>query len=592
MMSKKLIPFLLILCCFSAFGKPYANLYQKLVEVNAQWAFQSDIPDFVYKTEAILDEREAIRMHLQCVEQNLRARPNFSQTLQQQTKRLLCLDKLREYWQAGVFPQNDYLPYRNPVFIDKQDNFCAVGFLVKETGYESISQAISETQNFAYVYEIQNNELVKWANEYGFTLAELAWIQPGYPPTKPTLSMQNGLGGKVYDMIPTPDSPDLMWACGDFSDKVSLWYPGFAGFDWISQATIGGGNVYAIENFNNNYQVIGGDFTSIGGMNVYNIAMLAPNGFGFFPMGTLNGTVRDLKMYKNELYAAGTFGVAKWDGNSAWQGVFLPVSGSAYTLHVWAGDLYIGGDFYENNYHNIIRYDGTTLHPLGNGLLNPVYAIGDFKNRLFAAGLFDAANQEGYVWKYENNLWEAAGDKMTGNAVYALENVHDSTLFVGGDFDYYPLMGYWGKNLINVLESSGFFYLNGIDELNAPVRVIKNVGDKVYVGGDFTGNGAVNNLNGVGYFTFATVGILPISDVEVSLYPNPASTHLVCTLPQGWEKEVTEVVFTDLAGKVVFRKSFSAQKAIEIPVSALLQGVYLLRISSAKGEWTGKWIKE
>ncbi len=592
-MNQKSIIFLFILCCFSlsVFSKSYPNLFEKLKEVNAQWAYQPDIPQGVFETAPEVNENKAIQKHLELVEQTLRKRSVVHLNATQQKNRSQCLDLLRSYGNAGQFPQNSYLPYRNPVFIDKHNTFCAVGFLVKETGFESVSREISQKQNFAYVYEIQHEALPKWAEQYGFTLAELAWIQPGYPPMHPTSSMDSGLGGTVYDILENPMYSDNIFACGDFSDKVSLWYPGFAGYDWMQQANIGGGNVYAMATYSNGLPVIGGDFTTISGASVSHIAILAPTGMGYLPMGSLSGTVRDLALYKNEMYAAGTFGVVKWDGNASWLPVFSPVSGSAYTLHVWGDDLYIGGDFYENNYHNIIRYDGTSLFPLGDGVVNPVYAISDFQNTLFVGGMFDSGTSEGYLWKYENNQWDSTGEMLTGNAIYALENVQDSVMYMGGDFNYYPIMGNWGVNLATVHESFGYFYFNGLDEMNAPVRCIHAVNERVYVGGDFTGNGINNNLNGIGFFDFVAVTTDPVTEADFRLCPNPAQERLVFTGSK-WVGKKAQIIISDITGATLKEVEWVIESEKEINVDDLSTGVYIFTFLCENDKVVKKWQKQ
>lgn len=591
-MNPKSSLFLFILCCLSlsVFSKSYPNLYEKMKEVNAQWAFQEDIPSGVYEMAPVLNETKAIQTHLKLVEETLRKRSVSHLSPAQQKNRIVCLDLLQGYQKAGKFPENSYLPYRNPVFIDKHNTFCAVGYLVKETGYESVSREISQTQNFAYVYGIKHETLPKWAEMNGFTLAELAWIQPGYPPVHPTSSMDSGLGGTVYDILENQMYPDNIFACGDFSDKVSLWYPGFAGYDWMGQANIQGGNVYAMAMNANGLPVIGGDFTSISGASVSRIAILAPTGMGYLPMGSLSGTVKDLIMYKNDMYAAGAFGVMKWDGTT-WVPVYTPSSGSANVFHIWGDDLYIGGDFYENNYHNILRYDGNTLSPVGNGLENPVYAISHFKNVLFAGGMFDPGTNVGYLWKYENNQWDSTGESLTGNAIYALENVQDSVLYMGGDFNYFPIMGNWGVNLATVHPSFGYFYFNGLDEMDAPVRCIHSVGERIYVGGAFAGNGINNNLNGIGFFDFVAVTTDPVTEADFRLCPNPAQEKLVFTGSK-WVGKKAQIIISDITGATLKEVEWMVESEKEINVDDLSAGVYLFTFLCENDKVVKKWQKQ
>jgi len=71
------------------------------------------------------------------------------------------------------------------------------------TGHEALANNISETQNNAYVKEMVGDNIFEWAINYGFTVDELAWIQPTYGPcmsssvyvrdkVKPTCGNNNG----------------------------------------------------------------------------------------------------------------------------------------------------------------------------------------------------------------------------------------------------------------------------------------------------------------------------------------------------------------------------------------------------------------
>jgi hypothetical protein len=52
-------------------------------------------------------------------------------------------------------------------------------------------------QKYAYVHEIKVSGVAEWAAKNGFTLDELAWIQPGYPVQSNAQDMEGGLNGPV-----------------------------------------------------------------------------------------------------------------------------------------------------------------------------------------------------------------------------------------------------------------------------------------------------------------------------------------------------------------------------------------------------------
>ena len=170
---KNIFIFAFILIVSGSYGG--LSTYQKLSEVNKCWMEQKGIlvPEM---DNSKLNEKDWIQLHLALVEQTLRARETNHLDRTKQFNRSRCLDILHRYWKDANFPINEDYAYRTPIFIDKHDNFCAVGFLIKETGHEQISRKIAAQTNLAYVREINYSELGKWADENGFTVDELAWI--------------------------------------------------------------------------------------------------------------------------------------------------------------------------------------------------------------------------------------------------------------------------------------------------------------------------------------------------------------------------------------------------------------------------------
>lgn len=186
----------LLIALFTATTLPAAGLQQKLTEVNSNWPANADGIALLQlqQNQAPTTETEWIALHLQLVEQTLRARKTDGLTPTQRKNRLACLNNLHAYWQQGVFPVNDYLPYRNPVFIDKHNTFCAVGYLMKTSGSETLARKVDAQQKFAYVKDIKEEGVNEWATHNGFALSELAWIQPTYPCVHagcPTATVRN-----------------------------------------------------------------------------------------------------------------------------------------------------------------------------------------------------------------------------------------------------------------------------------------------------------------------------------------------------------------------------------------------------------------
>src|SRR5688500_767163 len=124
-------------------------------------------------------EATRIATHLRYVANRLRMRDGGA-------LRATLLDALDEYIARGEFPRRTDDPYagRRPRFIDDRGVHCAVGYLIARSGHAELARSIDAEHEYAHVAEIDSPALHAWASAHGFTLAELAMIQPGYgPPT-------------------------------------------------------------------------------------------------------------------------------------------------------------------------------------------------------------------------------------------------------------------------------------------------------------------------------------------------------------------------------------------------------------------------
>lgn len=171
------------------------NVSNHLTEVNKEWVnYNLSIFNERISFENDLDR---IQFHLLQVEKLLRSSENEHYSQEQIQNRTALLDVLHNYALEKVFPINLHHSNRQPYFIDHLGTHCAVGYLLKASGFGNISQAISETQNYAYVKEIQSKELLAWAKQFGFEVNELALIQPTYADDTPYYAIGNGANGTI-----------------------------------------------------------------------------------------------------------------------------------------------------------------------------------------------------------------------------------------------------------------------------------------------------------------------------------------------------------------------------------------------------------
>lgn len=105
---------------------------------------------------------------------------------------------------------------------------------MQQSGSEHLAREIQRNQNLAYVRQISVNGVSEWANEHGFTLDELAWIQPGYPPNTIVSPLLGGLNGAVNDIFmyngDVVVAGNFSQADGQPANNIATYISGFAGF--------------------------------------------------------------------------------------------------------------------------------------------------------------------------------------------------------------------------------------------------------------------------------------------------------------------------------------------------------------------------
>lgn len=174
--------------------------------VNAIIGDKSFVHTFGEQPGETVPEHVRIKTHLQYVEGILRNRPVDHLSEEQQRNRFTHLNHLREYYQAGKFPHNDGHPdARRPTFISKDGNICAVGYLIEKSVGREVVERINQKYKYEYITNIDAPAFKNWVESSGFTLRELAMIQPQYGPTvveevernENSVSLSYGVGSSV-----------------------------------------------------------------------------------------------------------------------------------------------------------------------------------------------------------------------------------------------------------------------------------------------------------------------------------------------------------------------------------------------------------
>lgn len=234
-----------------------------------------------------------------------------------------------------------------------------------------------------------------------------------------------------------------------------------------------------------------------------------------------NGRVRTMLYDGGDLYVGGDFTsiggvdanrIARWNGTS-WQQVAGGVGGPVHALAIFQGALYVAGDFDsvtfggdEIDASNIVWLDGDDWVPLGdigagnNGVDGPVYSLAVYDDQLYVGGDFDNSYQSAAIaipslnlsrwnggsWSFVGGL---AGDGPMG-AVRAL-TVHNSRLYLGGEFTSIRILERETTRFSRVASCNGSSYLrlgNNIvdgEGVSGTVLALASLGDSLYIGGEF-----------------------------------------------------------------------------------------------------------
>lgn len=212
-----LIPFLLF--SLASFGQINAcsntTLFAHLNEVNSEWNSNSAfIPT---EQVSFKNDQERIHHHLILAEEVLRAKKSDHLSESQRLQRNALLDTLSSYSARKLFPKNSGHTERTPYFIDASGVYCAVGYLIQKSGYQDLALQVNADHNFDYIRDIKTKGISEWAYKHGFTLDELALIQPTYAfknnPGHQTLG--GGTNGAVKRMA-MDELHNRLYIIGDF----------------------------------------------------------------------------------------------------------------------------------------------------------------------------------------------------------------------------------------------------------------------------------------------------------------------------------------------------------------------------------------
>lgn len=598
---------LLIVCALLSFTGNAQNIspYQKLVSLNAEWANHSDVDLSNVEVSNLKTDEDWIQQHLFLVYQTLSKVDVSHLNETQKANRKESLTHLLGYALNKQFPQNRSYLGRRPVFIDHRGVHCAVGYLIKESENTEISDRISQNMNYEYLRNMKDEGLASWVQQSGFSVAELAWIQPGYFQPVNFEPLKGGVNGPVNTIAPDNGGGLLVGGSFDSADGFAAmglanYYSGVSGFDWFNfLGTQVSGTVHDLIYYKNELYMAG-SFYMVDSTFV-NSGVVKLNGnkwevIGDFYTGALFNYVVDLEIYRDTLYAGGFFrakhtvpeyfeSIAKWDGTD-WVSTGVNLTGEVRKMHVHDGKLVIGGSFQMNMgapIQNAVMLDSTGVSFFG---ANPGIAVNDmatFNNELYIATDFTNQAQTDTMGLavYRNSKWEVLFDgtntsKFNTGGIKALATATSvNALIFGGDFRIAPLMGNYGRNL-GYLSGSSISAFGGLD---STVRELAIINNSLYIGGDFItydfmpiGSPNLNHITKVDlgpHFSVAEFQSIP----EVKIYPNPADGYfIIARNGNNW----SEFTLADVQGRKFNVEAIEHNEGWSFDISHLAAGTYVI----------------
>ena len=568
-------------------------MWDHLVQVNVQWEKQISTPEAYQFPVAFSNETERIRMHLLLVESHLRERSVAHLNLVQQMARLQSLDALHAYAEAGVFPQNYSLKKRTPFFIDVHGTACAVGHLLIESGNRSFAERIHDEQNNAYILDMPYGEIPNWAEQNGFSVEELAWIQPGYPMTDPVVPYGGILPNGEIEYLKYDFPSNSIIFAGQFTEVDGTPCQGFASWDGNSLTTYGNGllgTVEDVENLQGSELIAVGENLDGAGANV---AIWRNGQWDFFQPAA--GKIHDvaslgsIAYFGGELFNQGLSQIYSLPfGDSSFAAVGDGFSGPIYALSSYQGEMYAGGDFQSvglqaANY--IARFNGSDWVDAGMGMDTTVYAFGYGANGQFLAGgvLADSnyvqkmglSEWDGSAWQglLDHNPMFPTGLYEAGDRIERIErDIATDELRITGNFSL--LFGFdYGNDAAVYIDS-----LEVLRPLASPDNDIVGIvpWDNGYIlGGNFSN---VNGYN-IDFWGFRTVAssIVDPQISTVSVFPNPAQNEFY--IERARLSTDLQVELMDLQGRKHTVDFEVLGERIRVERGELAQGAYLILLS-------------
>ncbi len=400
-----------------------------------------------------------------------------------------------------------------------------------------------------------------------------------------TVGTSNNLGNTTNGVNAIAVSPldGSVYAGGTFTGSVNYlakYNPGSNSWQTIGSGI--NGPVYSLTFFQGQL-IIGGLFSTAGGVTVSNIAALTSAGV-FSSVGSgFNGQVNCLytSTDASTLYAGGQFTlsgatstlhISQWLG-STWTAIGSGISPVVNTITQHGSKLYAGT---EDLSAGVYVYGTSTWSQVTGLSGGKIRALASFNNYLYAGGDFDLPTRA--LARYNGSSWSTAVTAFPfGSKIYSMYQL-GTALYVGGNFTNLGIPGYTASY---IGKFEGVNPLKEVYAVNDPTGIplcISSYQGYVYSGGLFSSSGA-NVIK-----SSTTISIDEINDLVESstLFPNPMSTSSTLNVKLKKHASTAHLSIIDAQGKLVQEKEISEMNNNEINFTVnrneMAAGMYYYRL--------------
>ena len=386
-------------------------------------------------------------------------------------------------------------------------------------------------------------------------------------------------GGAYAHVAPSVRFNGTLFATGGFIKAGTETLNGLAFWNGTKWIGMGSGLKYeggsaaganGLKVIGNELYIYGGPFDSVAGVAANSLAKF--NGVNWvslnFPHISNGGTdqIFDIEQYKNELYVAGNF---------------------------------VSLAYPNDTIQNIIRFDGTNWKSVGGGI-HGGYGISTlivYNNELYVAGLFTKANGNAgdYIQKWDGTSWSDVGGGMGGsNGQIDNLTVHNGKLYAVGVFQSAggvpaQYIAYWdgtdwcglGSTFNNTIGAVCFYK----DTLYIGGGFITIDGDTIHRVAKWIGG---NYVDTCGNATGITE--MMVKNNNVVIYPNPTngnSINISFPFVKSGDYEVLDVI-----GAVVAKGKINNADKMEIDISTIANGCYIVKVQGKDKFYVGRFVKE